>query len=510
MKTKMLLKVSSVLFLSSLSLQCAKEEEVLKSSEKVAAASARTSPASKGPRMTCRSGNYILISESHTLPVDLDRRVKAMKGTVTKKINSIGLATVTSKDPSFAAKCAKISGIRTVVRDFRVQFLHPEKDKLTRASKRAANPPNSGDDDFFFDLQWGLDAINAPEAWKKGYRGNGAKVAILDTGFDLDHPDLATNIDLRHSANFVPGETLEFVPSPINVSSHGTFTAGIVAAPDNGIGVIGVAPKSKLMLVKVLDDEGFGAFSWVMAGIIHAAQCGADVINMSLSGYLPLNGEFINDNGTPEDPDDDFIDYDPQGVKEIINAFKRATTYAFKRGVTTFASTGNDAVNADALKTHIILPLESPYVAGISATAPRGWAKKPSTFLDHPASYSNYGLSVVNFAAPGGDLTETVTGDCTVAQLELPCSYFDLIISTDDGGWSFAAGTSAASPYAAGVAALIIGKHKGSLSPLKVIDIMKDSAKDLGKRGKDAFYGDGRVNAFKAVTPYHHSMLASQ
>jgi subtilisin family serine protease len=70
------------------------------------------------------------------------------------------------------------------------------------------NPPTSGDDDFFFDLQWGHDADDAPEAWDEGLCGAGTRVAVLDSGFDLDHPDLAPNIDLASSASFVAGEGL--------------------------------------------------------------------------------------------------------------------------------------------------------------------------------------------------------------------------------------------------------------------------------------------------------------
>ena len=106
------------------------------------------------------------------------------------------------------------------------------------------NPPNSGDNDTRFDLQWGHDAVDAPEAWTEGFRGAGARVAVLDTGFDLDHPDLAPNINFTLSKNFVAGETLSYaLPDPF---SHGTHVAGTIAAADNAFGTIGVAPQAEL------------------------------------------------------------------------------------------------------------------------------------------------------------------------------------------------------------------------------------------------------------------------
>lgn len=516
MKTNKWLRITLVLLLSILTSRCAKDEAVLKPDNELAkkdllmAAGGKKTSSSRKTALKNRSGHYLVISADNTLPLDLENRVKAMKGKVMRRIDKIGVASVMSTDPAFASKCSKMSGIKAVVRDFRVQFLDPGDNRISAANKispasmKVKNPPNSMDDDFLFDLQWGHDAINAPEAWKKGFRGEGAKIAILDTGFELDHPDLAANILSGCNKNFVPGETIEFAGDPSTSFSHGTYTAGLVAAPDNGIGIIGVAPQAKLILVKVLSDEGFGDFSWLIQGIVYAADKEADVINMSLSGLVPLNGEFLNDNETPNDPSDDFIDYDPQSIKELIAAVGRATTYAFKQGVTTFASTGNEFINADKENDYVILPAESPYVLGISATAPHGWAKDPSTFLDYPASYTNFGLSVVNFAAPGGDLTDSVVGDCTVAGITLPCAIFDFVVGPINGGWAFVTGTSASSPYAAGVAALIIGKHKRPISPLEVVEIMRASADDLGKPGKDKFYGDGRVNAFRAVARHQH------
>jgi subtilisin family serine protease len=188
-----------------------------------------------------KSGHYIVIASSNALPADLESQVKSMKGDVTGFLKDVGIATVTSSDPDFAAKAGRIKGVSAVIRDLDVQWFNPSDEKVIEFDAEAmyGNPPFS-DGDKYFDLQWGHDAVNAPEAWNAGARGKGVRIAVLGSGFDLDHPDLAPNINLAASANFVTGEKLGYALS--GVGSHGTHTAGTIAAADNGIGIIGVAP----------------------------------------------------------------------------------------------------------------------------------------------------------------------------------------------------------------------------------------------------------------------------
>ena len=135
-----------------------------------------------------------------------------------------------------------------------------------------------------------------------------------------------------------------------------------------------------------------------------------------------------------------------------------------------------------------------------------GWAKDPSGNLDYLASYSNYGQSAIDFAGPGGDAEYPGEENCTVAGITNPCWVFDLVFSV--GGYTAAgapqynwvAGTSMAAPHVSGVAALIIGKHGGEMSPAAVERILRQSSDDLGKPGNDSLYGGGRVNAARAVT----------
>jgi subtilisin family serine protease len=128
-------------------------------------------------------------------------------------------------------------------------------------------------------IDWGLALLNVPDHWKRT-QGAGVRVGILDTGIDESHQDLAAAID----------EVRDFTRSrhgPADRSGHGTHVAGIVAARQNGGGVIGVAPQARLLIAKVLGDDGVGSSAAVAAGLDWACDNGADVISMSLGSPQP-------------------------------------------------------------------------------------------------------------------------------------------------------------------------------------------------------------------------------
>lgn len=436
------------------------------------------------PAAATEERSYLLISATDNLPGNIEARIQQAGGTISNAYPEIGVASATSDQVNFRGRAARIPGIMAVVPNTPIQWIEPPQ----VVPSEIGYPPESGSADFFFDLQWGHTAIDAPGAWNAGYRGAGARVAVLDTGFDLTHPDLAPNINLELSINFVPGETLQYgLPDPF---SHGSHVAGTIAAAQNDFGIIGVAPEAELVLVKVLSDAGSGTFEWVMAGIIHAADVDADVINMSLGamvprrGYEASTGEWVGANE----------------VAALLTAMGRTTNYAYQSGTAIITSAGNAALNLNHTADLVVLPAMSPHVIAISATAPIGWAVDPfETFLDNLASYSNHGTSVIDFAAPGGDFIYPGEEDCEIAGLVRPCWVFDLVFSTGNGSWYWSAGTSMAAPHAAGVAALIIGKNGGSMHPAQVEAALRQSSDDLGKPGKDDAYGHGRVNAANAV-----------
>jgi subtilisin family serine protease len=125
--------------------------------------------------------------------------------------------------------------------------------------------------------------VGAPEAWAAGFDGTGTKVAVLDTGIDANHPDIAGQ--LAEVVSFVPGE------DAVDTVGHGTHVAATIAGTGKSDGLHkGVAPGAKLLIGKVLNNEGFGQDSWILAGMEWAVAQGADVVNMSLGDASETDG----------------------------------------------------------------------------------------------------------------------------------------------------------------------------------------------------------------------------
>lgn len=146
---------------------------------------------------------------------------------------------------------------------------------------------------------WNLDLINAPEVWAQGYTGEGIVVAVIDTGVDYNHTDLDANIWVNEGEiadNNVDDDGNGYVDdirgwdfvnndnNPMDLNEHGTHVAGTIAAENNGVGITGVAPDATIMPIRVLNADGSGNSSDTAAGIIYAADNGADIINLSLGG----------------------------------------------------------------------------------------------------------------------------------------------------------------------------------------------------------------------------------
>lgn len=422
------------------------------------------------------SRSYLILSNGNSLPNNLAAQVAAAGGSVTRVMPEVGIAVAESANPNFANQ---VRGVRSVIPN--VSFNWVPGETVGEAVTDAGNPPNSGDDDRFFNLQWGHDAVNAPEAWNAGQRGQGAVVAVLDGGFDLDHPDLAPQI--LSAISFVPGQPAQYMLP--DTFSHGSHTAGTIAAADNGFGTIGVAPAAKLVLVKVLGDAGSGDFDWVIAGILYAANRGdVDIISMSLGAVIAKNGDPLEG-------------YTARDAAELRVAMSRATTYAYQHGITIFASEGNDSIDKDHTGPIVTLPADSAHVISISATAPVGWGVDPTVFLDNPSSYTNYGRSAVDFAAPGGDFLYYFVSPsqlCTVSGIQRLCYVFDYVFSTGNNGWYWSAGTSMAAPHAAGVAAIIVGENGGSMNPAQLEAEMRRRVDHIDGNGNSPYYGAGRVS----------------
>jgi hypothetical protein len=242
-----------------------------------------------------------------------------------------------------------------------------------------------------------------------------ADIAILDTGIDLDHPDLNVfNFTYCKTQGPVNANCVDGDPDANDINSHGTHVAGIAAALDNSIGVVGVAPGARLWAVKVLEDDGTGAGSQIIAGVDYVAQHAAEieVANMSLVG----NGEF-------QALDDAIAGAVAAGV-----VFTLAAGNAHIDVALVFPSGHPSAITVSAFEDY------DGVAGGLSATA------GDDTF----ANFSNFGAGV-NIMAPGVSIRSTVP----------------------DGGLANFSGTSMAAPHVAGAAALYMSLNPGA-SPITV------------------------------------------
>jgi major intracellular serine protease len=158
---------------------------------------------------------------------------------------------------------------------------------------------------------WELKTFNIPDLWKHS-KGQGIKVAVIDTGCDLDHPDIKNNIS--QGINL-----LDKSKDPVDDNGHGTHVSGTIAAEDNGIGMVGVAPMAKIVPIKALDGKGSGNNNHIIEGIIWAADNECDFICMSLGSPYPCD--------------------------EMENAIK----YATKKGTIVFCAAGNAGERTDIM-----------------------------------------------------------------------------------------------------------------------------------------------------------------
>ncbi|MEN6430655.1 MAG: S8 family peptidase, partial [Coriobacteriales bacterium] len=295
--------------------------------------------------------------------------------------------------------------------------------------------------------QWGMGAIQMPAAWDIERGDSAVTVAVIDTGAQLDHPDLAGNLDIASDYDFADDDN-----TADDTNGHGTHVCGIIAAvTDNATGVAGVAPGVRVLPLKIIDESGYGSISDLADAIMYATDHGADVVNMSLGEALDLT--------RPSDA------AQAQYMQEAID-------YAFTRDVVLIAAAGNASEGA----TSVFYPAACDGVIAVAATARSG----------EVASYSCYGPEV-DIAAPGGD--------GTIRQ--------NLIISTFLGSaYQYMQGTSMASPHVAGAAALL-RSHVATASASRVANALVYSAADISPEGWDEHSGHGLLQVASALEDLH-------
>jgi subtilisin family serine protease len=317
------------------------------------------------------------------------------------------------------------------------------------------SPGTGAANDPLFAKQWGLAQIHAAAAWQRGATGAGTTIAVVDTGVDLNHPDLASHLvagtDLQAGRRDCP-------PGPQDENGHGTHVAGIAAAvTDNGIGVAGTAPDARILPVRVLDETGSGDIDTIVAGIRYAADHGARVINLSL-GEIEVVGQLEALN---------------QDIEDAVN-------YAWDKGALVVGAAGNDTFPLCSY------PSAAARAVCVGATDSRGLPSYYSNFPNNP-----HGAGSIGVRAPGGFGSLFCEDDEDVWSTMWPGSDLDC---GDIAGYDALAGTSMPTPFVSGVAAMLFGQ---GLSNQRVLDKLKTTSSNQG--AYDPVYGYGIVDADAAT-----------
>ncbi|MDR7314907.1 S8 family serine peptidase [Brevibacillus nitrificans] len=306
--------------------------------------------------------------------------------------------------------------------------------------------------DTYYDQQWGFKDVKAEEGWQllNGVSGS-VTVAVVDTGVDANHPDLAGKVLAGKGKNFAikkgSGEDYPENRDADDDEGHGTLVSGVIAAvSNNGVGITGVAGAAQVNIlpVKVMNEKGYGSSYDIANGIRYAADEGASVINLSL------------------------------GSDSYSRVIDEAVTYAQSKGTLVVAAAGNDGKNVDRY-----YPASLPGVVTVGAISSNGKI----------ASFSNYG-NALELVAPGEGILSTAIsamGD-------------NLIGNETDGYYKQVSGTSFSAPHVAAAAAMYRLLHPDA-TPAEVTSTLTTGATDIAPAGWDKTYGYGKLNVPNTLSP---------
>ena len=360
-------------------------------------------------------------------------RVQAAGGISTKPTqSSLGWYDVQVKDPALVLEVAN-----RLVELGEARFAHPD---FIYKKSRMFNP-----NDELEGYQWHLEQISAQQAWNTEQGNAAIRIAIIDSGVDLDHPDLYGKLVDPYDAL-----DQDYDPNPNTNDAHGTACAGLAAAEtDNGEGIAGVCPRCSIIPIRIMGEQGWGRYGADVDAFVWAVDKGAHILSNSWGA-----GQ-----ATEVQPNmEEAIEYAAQNGRGGLGA------------IVLFASGNEYRENYSyELASH-------PLVLGVGATGSNGSKE----------DYSNYGWEL-DFVAPAGAVTTDIGG------------YRGY--SNGDYSYSFG-GTSAACPVAAGLVGLLLSSNPG-LNRADIFQILNDSADKVGgvsySDGFSPYYGNGRINAYTAI-----------
>jgi subtilisin len=337
--------------------------------------------------------------------------------------------------PAFAARLPE-EVVAELKNDPNVAYV--EEDAIVTAPSPLLN-------DMQYDASWGVEHIGSQEAHDRNVKGAGVKIAVLDTGIDYNHPDLDGNF--MGGDNFISIDPDNHDPFDDSWNSHGTHVAGVIAAEEDGEGVVGVAPETSIFAVKVLDGAGFGTVSAVIAGIEWAVANEMDVANVSVEVGMHF-----------------------QSLEQACNA-------AYDAGLLLVAAAGN------TFGGDVMYPAGYESVIAVTAT----------NMDDLPLSLSPVGPEL-ELAAPGAGIYSTTANGS-----------YDLLSGTSQAA-PHVAGV-AALVLSSGFDQDLNGD--GTVDNRDIRLRLQETALDLGEPGVDSVYGYGLVSAGAAdpESPVSHLVV---
>ena len=463
------------------------------------------------PREACSSSTaevrYLVVFDEGTAQPDATAEIAQACGALTVYYPEIAVGVANSADDAFAQRMGTDRAF-SAQRVLRGQQGPRKADETDAGADVTADPAAVSTADRTAE-QWDMTMIGADRA-RSIYPGSpDVVVGVLDSGVDPNHPDLAAAMDPTRSAGCLSGKA-DQAPAAWEptASPHGTHVAGTIAAADDGHGTAGVAPGVRIASVKVVDDNGYIFPEYAVCGLMWATANHMKVTN---------NSYFV---------DPWLMTCDRENEHVVYEAVRRAVDFASRNGVLTVAAATNEGADladpsgqtADdpAATTGAdrsaerrtldasckVLPAGLRGVVAVSAVGPN----------ELKASYSSYGLGVVDMAAPGGE-TKPNGYDPSGTKQDESC-----VLSTVPGGYDRFCGTSMATPHVSGVAALLASEHPEA-SPQTLTKLLTTQAESLpcpadydldntgaqdayctGYQPYNGFYGHGLVDALAAVS----------
>src|SRR3989449_8662206 len=481
-------------------------------SQPTGAATAARAPQFAAVARGAATNNRHIVTFSGSAPNDFAAQVAALGGKMLWVSSRSGLAAVSGLQGSAAATLAGKRGIQAVAADALIPLDVPllATDATAEAGGVQSNAAPAAA--VRYPRQWNMRAVRADVAWARGFLGSSSvSIFMLDSGIDPHHADTEGRVDPTRSvdllgtfdAQAVVGKDTVIVPFTeadtvqkyfpghevyTDLFFHGTHTAATVSS--NAVRLAGVTSMTTLVAVKVCGYINDCPFSSILNGVIYAADNGADVINMSLGGAFTKAG-----NG------------------RLVGLLNKVFNYARSKGVTVVVSAGNSAADLDHDGNAYWTFCNTPSVICVAATGPTSDANAtnpnpnlvrngPWTNIDAPAYYTNFGRSVINVAAPGGNSSFGPPFAAPAGRdvfVWAACSQTSLIVGCFSSPFFIlgAQGTSMAAPHVTGTAALLVSVvgRNASQSNARI----QQAADNVAGNGTTPFYGKGRLNVARAV-----------